>query len=263
MKLSLILSPAARKAKAEKENLEAYARMGNIKHMRLTNPSVKRGYESFKQYLAMADELSKKPAAIVKRVRGKEPTDRGILLDLTYIVRTHIESNMVLPPKLAKTFFRIAKSGKSEYITLLKNKTVYKGVGPEFLDLMKLTDRIPKAPGRYKIKVNYIFDPTKNTGKIYRSKYNFEIKSPTSEWTTDIKVAKNYASFGRGAATPARTRGKIKYGDTEVILKANSQKNTMLDYEKLKDGIAFPAYRQGEVLSYGKVKVEEIIVIVK
>jgi len=258
------LSPAARKAKTEQGNLEAFARMGghDPEFVDLGSRRVKEGYKQFKGYLQWADDLAKNPAAILKSMRGE--ASYGVdAMKLVRVVRMHIGDNMVLPPNLAKVFFRIAKSGKSEYITLLKNKTVYKGVGPEFLDLMKLSDRIPKAPGRYKIKVNYTFDPVKNTGKVYRSKYNFDIKSPTSEWTTDIKVAKHYASGGRGTATPSRARGKVKYGDTEVLLKAKSQGNTMLDYEKLKDGIDMQLFRQGEVLSYGKVTVDEIIVIVK
>lgn len=187
---------------------------------------------------------------------------------LKNVIFQHVQYNYTFPKDLADKLFRIAKTGKNNLVQLYKG-SAFKGISIDFAEQLVGEAAIPKAPGvhRVKLKTPIYLDPEQNIVRSYRSKYNYEVKSPVSEWTSDFKVAEEYSlrPMSSEARKTLTSRGNQ---ETIAILEAQAVpgQNNFLNYELLKDKAGFGKegvvdLYQGELLSYGKVRVDYITII--
>lgn len=260
-------SPKERAYWAEKYNADQAANLKNVN--KVSSPEkAKKVAEIFKKHLENAESLSNlSDQSFIQRALDFTSQEGKKMMNVIY---QHVENNYTFPKNLADKLFRIAKTGKSDLVQLYKGYA-FKGVSIDFAEQLVGEAAIPKTPGvhRIKLKTPIYLDPEQNIARSYRSKYNYEVKSPVSEWTSEFQVAKDYSlnPMSSAARKTLTSRGNQQ---TIAILEAQAVpgQNNFLNYELLKDKAGLGKsgvidLDQGELLSYGKVRVDEIIIINK
>lgn len=260
-------SPQERAYWAERYNTNRATQLKNVD--KAASPEkAKKVAEIFKQHLENAGNVvTLSDQNFIKRALNFTTEEGKKMMSVIY---QHVHSNYTFPKDLADKLFRIAKTGKSELVQLYKGYA-FKGVSIDFAEQLVGEAAIPKTPGvhRVKLKTPIYLDPEQNAVRSYRSKYNYEVKSPVSEWTSEFQVAKDY-SLNPMSSEAKKTLISRGNQQTIAILEAQAVpgQNNFLNYELLKDKAGFGKggvidLYQGELLSYGKVRVDEIIIINK